>query len=72
MKHKRCKECYENNFIEDYQKIQSEKFYDNCDYVLSFISEPGTSAKFIRCYKVSQGIQKINSNLMPKGFPSSK
>lgn len=68
LKHKRCKSCYENNFIDDYQKIQSKNFYNNCDYILSFISEPGTSAKFIGCYKVGVGIP-INRTFMPKGFP---
>lgn len=68
LKHKRCKSCYDNNFIDDYQKIQSKNFFNKCDFVLSFISEPGTSAKFIGCYKVGPG-KPIKKTFMPKGFP---
>jgi hypothetical protein len=69
LNHKRCKICYENDFIDHYQKIQSKNFYGNCDVVLSFINEPGTSAKFIGCYKVGEG-KLINKTLMPEGFPA--
>jgi hypothetical protein len=68
LNHKRCKSCYENNFIEDYQKIQSKSFFNNCDFVLSFISEPGTSAKFIGFYKVGSR-KPIKTTFMPIGFP---
>lgn len=69
LNHKRCKVCYNNNFIDEYQKIQSKNFYDNCEFVLSFINEPGTSAKFIGCYNVGDG-NPINKSLMAEGFPA--
>lgn len=68
LKHKRCKCCFDNNFIDEYQKIQSKNFFKDCDYILSFISEPGTSAKFIGCYKVGAG-KPMETTFMPKGFP---
>ena len=68
LRHKRCKACYDAGFISDYQKIQSKNFYNQTDFVLSFISEPGTSAKFMGCYRVSLG-QPINIDMMPEGFP---
>lgn len=69
LRHKRCRVCYEAGFISEYQKIQSKNFYNNTDYVLSFISEPGTSAKFIGCYRVLGGIP-IDITMMPEGFPA--
>ncbi len=68
LKHKRCKDCFDNNFIEEYQKIQSKSFFNGCDYVLSFISEPGTSAKFLGCFKVGNG-KPIERSFMPNEFP---
>ncbi len=68
LKHKRCKSCYVNSFIEEYQKLQKKDFFNGYDYMLSFISEPGTSAKFIGCYKVGLGIP-IEKAFMPLDFP---
>ena len=68
LKHTRCGACYDAGFIDEYQKIQKESFFNGCDYILSFISEPGTSAKFIGCYKVGKG-KPVNESLMPEGFP---
>ena len=68
LKHDRCKRCFQNGFIEEYQRIQKKNFFIGCDYALSFISEPGTSAKFIGCYKVGIGTP-INASLMPLDFP---
>lgn len=68
LKHARCRVCYNAGFIDEYQKIQKENFFNGCDYVLSFIGEPGTSAKFIGCYSVGKGKQ-INEFFKPEGFP---
>jgi len=68
LRHRRFRICYEKNFFELYQRIQNKNFFNNCDFVLSFISEIGTSTKFIRCYKVCSG-RPIRIEFMPKGFP---
>ena len=68
LKHDRCQRCFQHNFIEYYQRIQRKNFFVGCDYLLSFFSGPGTSAKFIGCYKVGGG-EPINLSLMPLGFP---
>jgi hypothetical protein len=68
LNHDRCQQCYTNGFFDEYQKIQNPGFYNNCDYILSFISAPGTSAKFIGCYKTGPGVI-CSPNLILKGFP---
>ena len=68
LKHKRCKSCFDNSFIEEYQKLQIKSFFSDYDYMLSFISEPGTSAKFMGCYKVGLG-KPIEKAVMPIDFP---
>jgi hypothetical protein len=45
--------------------------YNKCDYILTFISQPGTSAKFVGCYTVGAGII-ADSSLMEEGFPAPK
>ncbi len=57
-----------NGFMNEYQKIQNENFFQGCDYILTFISEPGTSAKFMGCYKVGLG-EAVKSTMMPLNFP---
>lgn len=69
LKDKEFKKCYLNGFMEEYQKIQKENFFNHCDFILVFTSEPGTSAKFMGCYEVGKGV-KINQTLMPDGFPA--
>lgn len=68
LKHKNFKKCYDDKFMEEYQKLQKENFFNGCDYILTFISGPGTSAKFMGCYEVGAGIPAV-SKLMPTGFP---
>lgn len=68
LKHARCKVCYESGWLEEYQKIQNENFFNNCDYILSFIGESGTSAKFLGCYKVAGGMH-VRRCTIPNGFP---
>ncbi len=68
LKHERCKKCFNSGFLEDYQRIQKENFFKGCDYMLSFISEPGTSAKFYGCFSVGNGVH-VNEAIIPSGFP---
>ena len=60
--------CYSDAFVEEYQKIQKQNFFNKCEYLLSFISGPGTSAKFYGCYSVGQGVL-ATKDLMIEGFP---
>lgn len=68
LKDKGFAKCYKDGFMQEYQKIQNQKFFNNCDYVLTFISEPGTSAKFVGCYAVGNS-RLATKSLMKKGFP---
>jgi calcineurin-like phosphoesterase family protein len=68
LNHDRCKKCYEKGCFEIYQSLQDKNFFNNCDFLLSFISEPGTSAKFIGCFEVGKG-KPVSKELMPQGFP---
>jgi len=70
LKHNRCKKCYEKGYFEIYQSLQKKNFFNKCDFVLSFISEPGTSAKFIGCYEVGKDPSvPVSKEIMPEGFP---
>ena len=60
--------CYQAGFMEEYQKIQSKNFFNKFDYLLTFISGPGTSAKFVGCYTVGN-CRVANKSLMKVGFP---
>lgn len=60
--------CFQKGFMNEYQKVQKENFFQGCDYILTFVSEPGTSAKFMGCYKVGSGIA-IKPSMMPLNFP---
>ena len=60
--------CYTDGFFDEYQRIQKIGFFDNCDYILSFISAPGTSAKFVGCYKTGPGVA-CSPSLKKPGFP---
>lgn len=66
--HSRFKKCYDAECMDVYQRIQNKGFFDKFDYVLSFVSEPGTSAKFVGCFSVGYGVP-INASMMPKDFP---
>lgn len=54
--------------MQEYQKIQKPNFFNDCDYILTFISEHGTSAKFVGCFTVGSGSVATGS-LMKEGFP---
>lgn len=68
LKHDRFNICNKAGFFDEYQKIQKVGFFNNCDYILSFISAPGTSAKFVGCYEVGAGVV-CSPELMQKDFP---
>lgn len=68
LKDNEFKRCYLNGFMDEYQKFQKENFFNSCDFILSFINEPGTSAKFMGCYEVGTGT-RVNQTWMPKEFP---
>lgn len=55
--------------MEEYQKLQNERFFNGYDYISSFISEPGTSAKFMGCFSVGLA-QLCTPALIPKDFPA--
>ncbi len=69
LKDKTFKTCYLTGFMEAYQKIQSQNFFNGCDYILSFISAPGISAKFAGCYQVGES-QLATIEIMPNGYPA--
>lgn len=68
LKHDRFLKCYKKGFFDEYQKIQKTGFLNNCDYILSFISAPGTSAKLVGCYQTGTGIV-CTPDLIKPGFP---
>lgn len=69
LKHDRFKKCYEKGYFDIYQSIQDKNFFTYCDFVLAFISEPGTSAKFMGCYEVGKG-KPVSKEMMPQEFPA--
>lgn len=73
MGHKRFKKCYDKGFYEDYQRIQKNGFFNNWDYLLSFVSDEGTSAKFLGMYEVTdrKGIS-VKKAVIPQGFPATE
>ncbi len=66
---KRCIKCFKGGFLEEYQRLQKENFFKECDYFLSFVSEKGTRARFYGCYSVGEGVH-VNKVTMPVGFPA--
>lgn len=55
-------------FFDAYQASQSRPVFDNCDYILIFIGESGTSARFLGCCQVN-GRKELSRDLMPEGYP---
>ena len=60
--------CYNAGFIKEYTQLQKHGFAKGYDYVITFISGPGTSAKLEGCYKVI-GEQPVSIEMMPPEFP---
>lgn len=61
---------YESGYLESYQALQSKNFFNGCDYVLSFVSEMGSSAKFMGCYKVGEKSLLATQVEFPPDFPA--
>ena len=60
--------CYNAGFIKEYTQLQKQGFAKGYDYIITFISGPGTSAKLEGCYKVI-GEQPVSIDMMPPDFP---
>lgn len=61
--------CNSRGVVNEYQQLQKEGFFKNCDYVLSFLSGPGSSAKFIGIYRViDKNGKKANANALGNDF----
>lgn len=67
----RFQTAYKNNVIREYTQMQKPDFYKNTDYVLTFIGEEGTTAKFLACYKVTGKSVPLERKLFSEDFPSS-
>ena len=50
----------------NYQSAQSKPVFDKVDYIVSFIGEEGTSARFIGVYKIVETIE-LNETDKPSG-----
>lgn len=48
---------YDKETFLKYQKEQERKRFENVDYIVSFIGEKGTSARFVGVYKVGNTVQ---------------
>lgn len=68
LKDKNFLDCYKAGFIKEYTQLQKHGFANGYDYVITFVSGPGTSAKLDGCYKVID-YQTVSIDLMPKDFP---
>lgn len=67
--------CYNAGFIKEYTQLQKHGFAKGYDYIIAFISGPGTSAKLEGCYKVMKGSEdvtgerQVSIEMMPPEFP---
>lgn len=46
-------QIYKNGQLMDYQSVQTDSIFDNCTYILSFIADEGTKAKFVGAYEIA-------------------
>ncbi len=70
LKRKEIKEVYEREMIEAYQSAQSKSWFDDCDYVASFVGTNNTEALFIGLYKKIKVITGPEvQKKMPKNYP---
>lgn len=58
------------DMLEEYQKIQPEGFFKGKKYVLSFVGELKTTARFIGCYEIGQSHPCTKADKVSK-FPIS-
>lgn len=62
------RDCYEKNMVLEYTRRQRLGFSKGYDYWCVFISDKGTLAKFLSCYKVI-GAVPDTADVMPRGYP---
>ena len=55
-------------WFEAFQATQNRPVFDDCDYILIFLGESGTSARFVGCCKVN-GKSELTPSQMPANFP---
>ena len=55
-------------WFEAFQATQSRPVFDDCDYILIFLGESGTSARFVGCCEV-KGKSELSHSQMPENFP---
>ncbi len=68
-----CRECYNRRgegWWDIYQQTQRDNCFDNTDYIFCFVSNGGTSARYIGCWKVCGKIEKEEPKTIqvPAGF----
>ena len=67
-----CRECYNkgNEWWDIYQQTQKKNCFDKTDFIFAFVSNGGTSARYIGCWKVCGKIEKeATKNVqLPTGF----
>lgn len=72
---KNFRTCYNAGYIQEYMQVQKKRFAQGYDYIISFISGPGTSAKLEGFYKVVKNEQgeadekHVSKDMMPPDFP---
>lgn len=54
-------------YLDIYQSVQKLSKFKNCDYVVGFLGEEGTTATYIGCYKIMD-IQPLQRNLLPADY----
>ena len=65
----KVKHCLANPaWFEAFQATQNRPIFDDCDYILIFLGESGTSARFVGCCQVN-GKSELNASQMPDDFP---
>lgn len=70
LKHTSFQTAYEHDVILEYTQMQKPNFYNDFDYVLTFVADEGTTAKFVGCYMVTGETQALNANLFSYDFPT--
>lgn len=55
-------------WFEAFQATQNRPVFDDCDYILIFLGESGTSARFVGCCQVN-GKSGLTPSQMPVNFP---
>ncbi|MBO7327629.1 MAG: hypothetical protein J6W00_02530 [Lentisphaeria bacterium] len=65
----KVKQCLTNPvWFEAFQATQNRPVFDDCDYILIFLGESGTTARFVGCCQV-KGKSELKLSQMPADFP---